>query len=114
MHEQILNPILTLIEVMRKNIHNKSFLRSLKAIVRKIKGLMKNRVLDKTVFQNLQKLRNKSLPNSYEQVIDKIILPIMNIFNFIDPTKEVIKTNVFLSKPYNIELSSSMARMTPA
>lgn len=113
MQEQILNPILTLIEVMRKNIRNKSFLRSLKAIVRKIKGLIKNRVLDKTIFTNLKKLRNKKLPNSYEKVIDNIILPIMNIFNFINPEK-AIRTNVFLSKPYNIQLSSAMARMTPA
>ena len=114
MHEQILNPILQLIEVMRKNIQNKSFLRSLKAIVRKIKLLMNNKGLDKTIFDNLRKLRNKKLPNSYENVIDKIILPIMNIFKFIDSSDSVAKANIFLSSSYFYSLTNATPKMTTA
>ena len=111
MNTQTLVPVLQILEVMRKNIQNKSFLRSLKAIARKIKNLMTKQVLDKTVFDNLRKLRNKKLPHSYEKVIDNIILPIMNIFKFIDHDNDknpYLKT-VFLGKAYAIDVTAPKA-----
>lgn len=110
MNTQTLIPVLQILEVMRKNIQNKSFLRSLKAIARKIKNLMKKQVLDKTVFDNLRKLRNKNLPNSYNKVIDNIILPIMNIFKFIDhDSKNPYLKTVFLGKAYTIDVTAPKA-----
>ena len=109
MNDELLLPILQLIEVMKKNIQNKSFLRSLKAIARKIRNLIKKRVLDKTIFTNLEKLRNKKLPNSYEKVIDNIILPIMNIFKFIDPNKNINVSNIYFGKIYNFQFSQAIS-----
>ena len=106
MNVDMLLPVLQILEVMKKNIQNKSFLRSLKAIARKIKNLIKKQVLDKTIFDNLYKLRNKKLPNSYEKVIDNIILPILNVFKFIQPEvpKLSYNTNIFFIKPYDYSL----------
>ncbi len=111
MNDEILLPVLQILEVMKKNIQNKSFLRSIKAIARKVKNLMKKRVLDQTIFDNLYKLRNKKLPNSYEKVIDNIILPIMNIFKFIekDYSKNVYLKSVFLGKSYSIDKTAPKA-----
>ena len=60
--------------------------------------------MDKTIFDNLTKLGNKKLPNSYEKVIDKIIMPILNIFKYIDPkmANKHLTTNLFLEKQYII------------
>ena len=103
-NSDILLPVLQILDIMKKNIQNKSFLRSLKAIARKIKNLIKKAVLDKTIFDNLAKLRNKKLPNSYEKVIDNIIYPILNIFKYIGPNmpSKHLTTNIFLTKQYVI------------
>ncbi len=108
-NSDILQPVLQILEVMKKNIQNKSFLRSLKAIARKIKNLIKKQVLDKTIFDNLNKLRNKKLPNSYEKVIDNIIFPILNIFKFMGPNlaHSSFSTNIFFTKPYIITKAST-------
>lgn len=108
-NSDILQPVLQILEVMKKNIQNKSFLRSLRAIARKVKNLIKKQVLDKTIFDNLHKLRNKKLPNSYEEVIDKIILPILNIFKIMGSslTRSPLPTNVFFTKPYISNRASS-------
>lgn len=114
MNDDLLLPVLQLIDVMKKNIQNKSFLRSLKAIARKIRNLLKKQVLDKTIYTNLDKLRNKKLPNSYEKVIENIILPIMNIYKFIDPSKAKVEKSNYLVKLDTFQIPSNLASMSLA
>ena len=111
MNVDMLLPVLQILEVMKKNIQNKSFLRSIKAITRKIKRLFRKKVLDKSVFENLSKLRTKKLPNSYEKVIDNIIMPILNIFKYSesDYAKNPYIKNVFLEKTYYFNITSNKA-----
>jgi hypothetical protein len=110
-NDMLLTPVLQLLEVMKRNIQNKSYLRSIRAIVRKIKNLLHKEFLDKTIFDNLQKLKSKKLPNSYEKMIDNIILPILNIFKLMYPdySRKVTLSKVYLTKPYHITNPISQA-----